>query len=277
MKLNTFNTYVINLKKDNEKWKKIQSNFKNTDLKLIRFNGIYGKNLTEDDKNFKKNHITKKCDLICTHGMIGCGLSHIKLANYIIKNEKNDFSLILEDDVKPIVSNFREKIIKIYNNTPNDFDIIKIYYHGACKNENISNNLLICGSTAGYILSKKGAEKLSNFKLDFHIDWQMQQKSNFNIYKSEKVLLEEDVSSSDIAEINILTKIDKLKIKGFNPISWYLNQAVLKIPYFNINISVLNFIIFLITLFTIFFKLKGFLMILFIVLLYGFLLYINRN
>ena len=54
MKLNSFNTYVINLKKDNQKWEKIQSNFKNTGIKLIRFNAIHGANLTNDDKIFKK-------------------------------------------------------------------------------------------------------------------------------------------------------------------------------------------------------------------------------
>lgn len=255
MKLKSFNTYVINLEKDKHKWEKMQSNFKNTHIKLIRFNAIYGANLTEDDKNFKQNHITKKCNLICTDGIIGCGLSHIKLANYIINNEKNYYSLVLEDDVNPIVSNFRNEIIKEINNAPNDADIIKIYYHGACKNPN--SKFLMCGSTAGYIITKKGAEKLSNFKLDFHIDWQMQQTSNFIIYNSNKILLSENVEDSTISERNILNKIDNININGLNPISWYFNQAFFKIPYFNINITFIKFMIFLYIITFLFFKLKG--------------------
>ena len=191
MELNSFNTYVINLQKDTEKWKRIQNNFKNTGIKLIRCNAIHGANLTDDDKIFKQNHITKKCNLMCTDGMIGCGLSHIKLANYIINNDTNDYSLILEDDVNPIVSNFKNEVMKAINNAPKNADVIKIYYHGACKNPN--DLFLMCGSAAGYIITKKGAKKLSNFKLDFHIDVQMQQTSNFIVYNNPKILLRENI------------------------------------------------------------------------------------
>lgn len=254
MKLNSFNTYVINLKKDNQKWEKIQSNFKNTGIKLIRFNAIHGANLTNDDKIFKKNHTTIKCNLFCTDPMIGCGLSHIKLANYIVNNDKNDYSLILEDDVKPNVSNFKHEIMKAITNAPKNADIIKIYYHGACKHPN--SPLLICGSAAGYIITKKGAEKVSNFQLYYHIDWQMQQTPNLIIYNNPKLLLSENFEDSNIAEQNILNKIDN--IKGLSPpISWYLNEPLFKIPYFNITITFIKFIILLYIITSMFFKLKG--------------------
>ena len=274
MKLNSFNTYVINLKKDKQKWKKMQSNFKNTGIKLIRFNAIHGANLTDDDKIFKENHITKKCNLTCTDGMIGCGLSHIKLANYIINNDKNDYSLILEDDVNPIVSNFKNEIMKAINNAPKNADLIKIYYHGACKNPN--DPLLICGSTAGYIITKKGAEKLSNFQLDFHIDWQMQQTPNFILYNSSKILLSEDTSDSSISERNILNKLDNINVKGFQKISWYLNEPLFKIPYFNINITFIKFLIFIYIITFIFFKLKGIIMLTCLVIFMFLVVYLNR-
>lgn len=274
MKLNSFNTYVINLKKDKQKWKKMQSNFKNTGIKLIRFNAIHGANLTDDDKIFKKNHITKKCDLICTDSMIGCGLSHIKLANNIINNDKNDYSLILEDDVNPIVSNFKNEIIKAINNAPKNADMIKIYYHGACKNPN--DPFLICGSTAGYIITKKGAEKLSNFQLDFHIDWQMQQTPNFIVYTNPKILISTNIEDSNIAENNILNKVDNINVKGFQKISWYLNEPLFKIPYFNINITVIKILIFIYIITFIFFKLKGIIMLTCLVIFMFIVVYLNR-
>lgn len=241
-----FNTYVINLEKDVNKWKNMVDNFRTTKLKLIRFNAIYGKQLSEEDMKFKEDHTTQQCDLICTDGMIGCGLSHIKLAKHIVKTDKNDFSLILEDDVKPIIDNLKYRIIKLVNNTPKDWDIIKIYYHGFCKKPN--HPLLICGSTAGYILSKKGAIKLSNIKLSYHIDWQIQQNKDIRIYKSLKPYLKEDNSISDIAENNILNKIDVFHINGFNPISWYFNQVLFKIPIINYHVTLLKICIILFSL-----------------------------
>ena len=41
----------------------------------------------------------------------------------------------------------------------------------------------LCGSTAGYLLSKKGALKLSKLKLNYHIDIQIHNNKHLNIYK----------------------------------------------------------------------------------------------
>ena len=82
MSNNNFNTYVINLEKDKEKWNKIIDNFKNTGIKLNRFDAIYGKTI---DKKTKKKYTTTICNNLCPDAVVGCGISHIKL---------NKFSLI---------------------------------------------------------------------------------------------------------------------------------------------------------------------------------------
>lgn len=275
MILNDFNIYVINLKKDKRKWDRIKYYFQNININLIRFNAIDGKNLLENDIIFKRNHITKRCNLTCTDGMIGCGLSHIKLANYILKNDRNDFSVILEDDVRPIVSNFKNEIWKTILNSPKNYDIIKIYYHGACKNPN--HPFLLCGSCAGYILSKKGAKKLSNLKLNNHIDWQLQQTSNILVVTSPKILLSENKTDSNIAEKNILSNLDNVKLRGFESISWYLNEPFFKIPYLNINVSFFKFLLLISIIAFIFLKIKGLMLVIFVLCFIFLLYYINRK
>ena len=53
-------------------------------------------------------------------------MSHIELASYIHKNDKNDFALVLEDDVFPIHLKLKDKIIEqtiLYKN----WDIIRLF------------------------------------------------------------------------------------------------------------------------------------------------------
>ena len=40
--------------------------------------------MTKEDLEFKTKNTTTRCKLFCTDGVIGCGLSHIKLAKKIL-------------------------------------------------------------------------------------------------------------------------------------------------------------------------------------------------
>ena len=110
-------------------------------------------------------------------------------------------------------SNFKREILNIVNNAPKNFDIIKIHYNGFCKYPN--SKLFLCGSSAGYILSKKAALKMSNLKLNYHIDIQLQYTNNINIINSDKLLLDTDENNSDIGIKNFLNRFDNFKIDGF--------------------------------------------------------------
>ena len=89
--------YVINLDKRENKWQRIQDDFKDTDIELERFPAI-----THAD------------------GHIGCGLSHVALVK-MAKEKGLDRILILEDDCK-ITKNFNKRweIIKKYLDDHND-------------------------------------------------------------------------------------------------------------------------------------------------------------
>ncbi len=273
-----FNVYVINLKQDWEKWRTIQDNFKETNLKLTRFDAVNGKSLSSQDGVLKKKQVTVSCRHLCTDSMIGNGLSHIKLAQYISRYDKYPFAVVLEDDVKPLNNNIASEIIKTVQSTPKNWDIIKIFYHGACKNPN--HPLFICGATCGYIISKSGAEKLGNLKLNYHIDWQLQQTRNIHVNLSNKILLAEDSTESSIADNNFLNRFDmnhNFKIKGFNYISWYLNQPVCKIPFTNVNISFIKLLVLCYLVVFILFKFKGFAILSSILIIFILLVILNNE
>lgn len=245
---NNFNTYVINLKKDKEKWQKINDHFKNTGLKLIRFDAIYGKTV---DKKTKNKYTTKLCNIFCPNGVVGCGISHIMLNEIISKNDNNDFALILEDDVIPS-NNIKKEILNYVKNMKFEWDIIKLFDQGFCNskskfnyNNSLISKLFPCGSTAAYLVSKNGSKKIANMKLYNHIDLQYQLNSELKIYKMNKKLiytdeLDSSISSNDgiINSLNIFNHRDK---KLNMPISFFLNQKFIKI--FNIEISYFNFFI----------------------------------
>jgi len=117
---NKLKIYFINLEHNRDRWE----NNKNKLSNFHRFNAIYGKNL---DKNkliaegvlSKKNHLKP--------GSIGCAMSHIEVMK-LIKNQKEKYGLILEDDVL-IPSNFSQTFIELEPYFPNEWDII---FLGGC-------------------------------------------------------------------------------------------------------------------------------------------------
>lgn len=231
-------TFVINLEHRKDRWNRIQKNFNGTNLKLNRWNGVYGKKL--DEKQIKEI-TTTFCNNFCSYGMIGCWLSHYSLWAHIVKNKLNNV-LILEDDAIP-VNNFNKKFGNIWENLskssdiPKNYDIIYIGCCGSC--DNSSNNLLtfigihnkdiyvnrkkvddvmIPGFPLGchaYIISYKGAKKLVDNKewdkVKYHIDTTLAnfynhnnsdpQKEPFNVYalKEPLVFQSGNTEGSDIS------------------------------------------------------------------------------
>ena len=65
-----YKSYIINLKKDTKKYKKISKRLDDIGLKYSRFDGVNGKNIVN---NYNKYIAYKH---ILPSGMIGVGLSH---------------------------------------------------------------------------------------------------------------------------------------------------------------------------------------------------------
>ena len=153
--------------------------FRGVDSKLGEHLG-YGNNLTPNCKDF------------CPNGVIGCGLSHILLAKQLYEGG-SQLALVLEDDAYPLVADLNKEIKKVILETPSDWDIIKLHCD-FCQNGTSDPT---GGSTAAYLVNKSGLEKLSNMKLNFHIDMQWNMDKTLNVYKSKQNIFWADEKQSE--------------------------------------------------------------------------------
>jgi GR25 family glycosyltransferase involved in LPS biosynthesis len=137
-----FNTYVINLENEFEKWNNIKFNLEKIGIRPIRFNAIHGKKIDINDHNSK---IMSFCKYTCPYSVIGCGLSHIYLNEFILNNDPYEFALVLEDDAIPQID-CKNSINKIINENKN-YDYISLYCQGIC-----NKFPYIYSSTAAYLI-----------------------------------------------------------------------------------------------------------------------------
>lgn len=180
--------YVINLKKDINRFNYIKNLASNASLNINRYDAIYGKTVSKDDP-YLNNYISKNNKL--SDPQKGCALSHIKLWDNIKKSNDN-IIMILEDDVI-IPQNFLYMFNQYIKELPNDWEMIllgsntiigKIYsphfLHLTKKTKKNGNY-----GTFAYIIKKPTAEKLLNtcLKLDKTIDHHL----NKNFYHNHKV------------------------------------------------------------------------------------------
>ena len=159
--------YVINLKKDTEKLKRIKNRLTKANLlnKTTIFEAIYGKEL--DKKFYEENDITIYNDWKdpnsarpITKGEIGCALSHYFIWEKIV-SEKQDNVLIIEDDAdfENVLEHQLDKI-----DVPKDYDLLYLGRKNFDDNETQINKDIVIPNfsywTVGYMLSYIGAKKL---------------------------------------------------------------------------------------------------------------------
>lgn len=250
-----FDTYVINLKQDINRYKKLKEDLKKLNIHLERFDAIYGKEIKNIEKYNK--YIENECKYICPKSVIGIGLSHTMLLEKIyknyIKNGGNNYSLILEDDVEPLLKN-KNIINKIIKESPKDSDIILLYCQGYCnynkREKKYIKKKYFIGSLAAYLIKKSSIPKLLKKKIYFHIDMQffMNDKVNTYVYNDKlfKIKYNEHSYTSKKLNNKILSIIDKyLKIDNLK-FSDLLKYKILNIPFLNIELSSLEILYILI-------------------------------
>ena len=119
--------------------------------------------------NRNNNHLTSFCKTMCTDRIIGCALAHRNVMEKLVKDEL-DYALVVEDDI--IIENpttFDDDINKVLNEYEDkEWDFISLFCQGICL-ENSSNRFLN-GSTAAYLISNRGAQKMLNGKIAYHAD-----------------------------------------------------------------------------------------------------------
>lgn len=214
-------SWIINLDKNKDRLNQSMAYYNASDLSIIpikRYSAVVGANLAPEDylsdfaltefyetkkRGYRKRHYQ------LTKGGIGCFLSHINLMKQLVKDNKNDIYLILEDDLK-IEDSAYTQISKVLANPPNDWDMILLGYNEVF-NYKIETDLHAkvksFWGTCGYLINKKGARKfLDNYKnidcqIDSFMSW-LAIKNKLNIYAVMNPVIVPDSYYTDI-QINI--------------------------------------------------------------------------
>jgi glycosyl transferase family 25 len=277
------NVYLINMDKDTERLDNVTKECNKFNINFERFSGINPLKLSEEELD---KYVTKTCQNICPNGIVGCGVSHMKIYEDALKNNYKNI-LVLEDDVN-FTDDLYEELDKAMSELPEDYDILYLGCVGLCdknivynmnlylffhllfylssknkcqsKNEKIINNKYIHVpifpiTTHAMIISNKGCRKLLNLigKIYYHIDLTIASKSNeLNIYTTKKRLIYQTWNNSNnigISSNYLLNNYFKdFKNNDDIPYSYLLNMYVLKI--YNTNITILDIIFFLLGIFS---------------------------
>ncbi len=179
-----YKSLVVNLAHRNDRREYIMKLFKENNINEYEFyNAVNGKtiDLTLEIKNtFKGNDFSNR------KGFIGCALSHYYIWMDLVKDDKNDFYIIYEDDIT-LCDNYSFYLDQCINkmNDNKDLDLLYIGFHkydsikwyddvDMKQNINIEfidfhRGLYHVGGTFGYIISKNGAKGLIKSVENNHI------------------------------------------------------------------------------------------------------------
>lgn len=122
--------YYINLDHENDRLTYIKDQLEKNKIIAERYPGIYGRNINIRMINelIKSNILienNKWNEFHYNKAILAIYLTHINLWKKILATTKNNYSLILEDDVI-IHPNLNEEINKNIKNVPDDWDILYI-------------------------------------------------------------------------------------------------------------------------------------------------------
>lgn len=210
--------YFINMKDNIDRWEKNKNKLPN----FHRFNAVNGKELDIDKLRIKG--ILKEDEKWIgrmKHGTIGCALSHIQVMN-LIKNQKEKYGLILEDDVM-IPDNFINTLKNLEPYFPPYWDII---YLGGCNisGKKYNEKFLIPEIKSGHnfcchaiLFNKETVNNIINIltPIDKPIDLQI--RSNFDKIKAYFVYPSMFFQNNDLISIRrILDGQEQKKDKSPN-------------------------------------------------------------
>jgi hypothetical protein len=239
-----FNTYVVNLENDIDRYVNSVKSLSDVNINPIRFNAIYGK----DVKNEYNEHINLLWKPFIPKSCLGCALSHAVLSKKILETDDNDIALILEDDVVPLFKDVQD-IFKVIENAPKDWDVILLFCQGMCnyKSDHYITGIYP-GSTAAYLINRKGMYKQSTYKYSSHVDIQ-RKNLGLNVYKSPTPLFKINYTFvSHNKKLNISNSFDKLLDGNFNisdniSLIELSNYKVIRIPITGIELTFKEYII----------------------------------
>ena len=269
--INNIKSFVINLDDYIHNFNQQLPYLQKIKLNPVRYSAI---NAIKNDHIKYKNIINKLSYYFSPKSVIGCSLSHILLSKHILQNynqnnndnnnnnqnnNKNNYFLIMEDDVFPLekYNNDSELFYNVLSNEINNiniidpnWDIIQLHSDGIIDTRSTYNTHFFTGSTAAYLISINGLNKLSKEKVTYHIDFVTQNCIKYRKYRSRENLFYTNEKSSVNREVrinksltiksNILKKF--ISLRGEKIWEDYLNFKTLRIPLFNKEFTANNLI-----------------------------------
>ena len=240
--MHNLKVYVINLKKDIIKKKHMQQLCYEYNLNAEFIKAVYGKELSKDEvyKMYDSAKSQKLLKRELTLAEIGCELSHLSIYKKMIA-ENIETALVLEDDI-----DFNEKLISILSHIdkfPQEWEVVLVGHHSKYSRKisttgSVWNCMKLMDDfkleypvekgygTYGYIINKKGAQKLLNHleKFSYPIDYYTGNNHYVNVLLLNKPLIkisEKYENSTNMSERNNIKKnfkgicmdiLEKLKI-----------------------------------------------------------------
>ena len=236
MKLSCF---VINLKDSPQNFEKQRPLLLEEGLDPIRFIGVDAR---KDEHLEHLDHVTKWCHYTCPKSTVGCTLSHVLLARHI-RDLGLPMALVLEDDAYPKTDNLLQRIQKTIQETPDDWEIIKLHCFFPCRQDSITSK---GSSTAAYLINTSGLEKLSKMKVITQVDFQIN-TSGFKVYKSRNNLFWTDESlSTNRGSNSTFGDLQKFGFEGEHSLSQCVSYKILRVPGTRLEITGVHCIVLLI-------------------------------
>jgi len=169
---------------------------------------------------------------------IGCALSHyqaIKQAYYA----GHEYAVILEDDAQPLRDDWQTSVQHIIEQYPR-FDVVKLHYNGP-RRKGIRLPLALNGSTAAYLISRRGMKKMLRTKAFTHFDIQLwfKQLTTWDVYKADLFIAK---SSDSTIRVNrpLFEKLFDVTAFGYMPLYFYLLHPIFRIPVVGVDMNIVR-------------------------------------
>jgi GR25 family glycosyltransferase involved in LPS biosynthesis len=215
-----FDCYVINMDKNKSRLQKFTDFYNKSDLSskpYIRVSAVDGSTLnTKEYLTAKAYEGNQQIQLYgkrtsmdqLTNGMVGCYLSHFKVYDEILKSGK-PYGLVFEDDAGFSETIYKDGILPIPKNYPNDWDMICLGVYLYDKSHKFQEypkykHIQRFWATHCYLISVSGIEKMKKYgylPIEKQIDHQMSDlatRGQLNIYSPKDVLAWQTSEYSDV-------------------------------------------------------------------------------
>lgn len=169
--------YVVNLDRSLDRWQRIEKEFRNLQLNLIRVPAVDGKTLKFPDKRFSPFFYRLKDGKEASLGAVGCFFSHLKALQCFLDSGR-EFALICEDDVSPCPG-LTDALTEALRHRKT-WDLIRVDdarrrpvlpYAVLTPVYRLATHLSGMSNTGGYLINRKAAKKLLRVLLPMTIPY----------------------------------------------------------------------------------------------------------